>query len=172
MEEDLPSIFDPLDFTAVDRLGFHNDIFGMDYEYSSSPQEDIDIPLEETISQTPPEPKQPFFLVLPTEKRESSRNLEKVLIRCLYDQSHRATESVKEQTNRRHRPVFSENVKSILKSWFKERSQKPCRRELDTLAIVTGLSEKQLRTWFTNMRMRSKDRVTDNHTCAYLPTHE
>lgn len=172
MEEDLPSIFDPLDFTTVDRLDFHNDIFGTCYEYSSSPQEDIDFAPEETTSQTPPDQEQPFFLVLPTEKRESSRNFEKVLIRCIYDHSRRATESAKEQTNRRHRPVFSENVKSILKSWFKERSQKPCRRELDTLAIVTGLSEKQLRTWFTNMRMRSKDRVKDNHTCAYLPTPE
>ena len=55
---------------------------------------------------------------------------------------------------------FTYEQKAILMKWFEENKQNPYVGKISMIILVktTGLKEKQIRTYFTNLRIRNKNR--------------
>ena len=145
MDDDLPPPFDPAElpqFSTIDMDSLDPQPldFG-DPAFFSEPSDFTSLAERPFILTCPPEYPVPML----------SNSIEKVRLHLAYERKQKGPDA-----SPRHRANFSDAVKTTLKKWFNEKSKKPSYRELDFLAEATGLSHRQLRTWFTNMRMRTK----------------
>ena len=153
MDDDLPPPFDSAELPQfppvdMDSLDPHPLDFG-DPGFFSEPSDFTSLAERPFILTCPPEYPVPMV----------SNSVEKVRLHLVYQRKQKDPDA-----GPRHRPNFSDAVKATLKKWFNEKSKKPTYRELDFLAEATGLSHRQLRTWFTNTRMRTKPKK--GRTCA------
>ena len=59
-------------------------------------------------------------------------------------------------TKKRRRARLPRKAVRVMEEWFSHVTQRPSKKAVESMSEQTGVSPKQVRTWFTNRRKRRK----------------